>query len=209
MNLDSIILMTVFNISCYIITLFKFTCIKDISKSVIYSLHEGRFVFYCGKKNHIIWHLNTKTNLSASYIVKYKHDAQQISRTSPSYHWNSIPCKQQLSIFPLLSTWQLPLYFLKVKFTQLCPTLCEPMDSLVDGIVQARILERVAFPFSRGSFQARDGTRVSCIAGDSLPSEPPGKPKNTGVGSLSLLQGIFLTQELNWGLLHCREFFTS
>ena len=39
---------------------------------------------------------------------------------------------------------------------------------------------------------------------DSLPSEPPGKPKNTGVGSLSLLQGIFLTQESNWGLLHCR-----
>ena len=39
---------------------------------------------------------------------------------------------------------------------------------------------------------------------DSLPAEPPGKPKNTGVGSLSLLQGIFLTQELNRGLLHCR-----
>ena len=33
---------------------------------------------------------------------------------------------------------------------------------------------------------------------DYLQSEPPGKPKNTRVGSLSLLQGIFLTQELNW-----------
>ena len=32
-----------------------------------------------------------------------------------------------------------------------------------------------------------------------------GKPKNTGVGSLSLLQGIFLTQKSNWGLLHCRQ----
>ena len=40
---------------------------------------------------------------------------------------------------------------------------------------------------------------------DSLPAEPQGKPKNTGVGSLSLLQGIFLTQELNQGLLHCRQ----
>ena len=39
---------------------------------------------------------------------------------------------------------------------------------------------------------------------DSLPAEPPGKPKNTGVGSLSLFQWIFLTQELNRGLLHCR-----
>ena len=39
---------------------------------------------------------------------------------------------------------------------------------------------------------------------DSLPAEPQGKPKNTGVGSLSLLQGIFPTQESNRGLLHCR-----
>ena len=39
---------------------------------------------------------------------------------------------------------------------------------------------------------------------DSLPSEPPGKPKNTGVGSRSLLQWIIQTQELNWGLLYCR-----
>ena len=38
---------------------------------------------------------------------------------------------------------------------------------------------------------------------DSLLSEPPGKPKNTGVGSLSSFQWIFPTQELNWGLLHC------
>ena len=37
-----------------------------------------------------------------------------------------------------------------------------------------------------------------------LPAEPQGKPKNTGVGNLSLLQQIFLTQELNQGLLHCR-----
>ena len=38
----------------------------------------------------------------------------------------------------------------------------------------------------------------------SLASELPGKPKNTGLGSLSLLQGIFPSQELNQGLLHCR-----
>ena len=40
---------------------------------------------------------------------------------------------------------------------------------------------------------------------DSLPAEPQGKPKNTEVGSLSLLQGIFLTQGLNPGLPHCRQ----
>ena len=43
------------------------------------------------------------------------------------------------------------------------------------------------------------------IVGDSLLSEPPGKPKSTGVGSLSLLQEIFLTQGLNRGLLHFRQ----
>ena len=42
---------------------------------------------------------------------------------------------------------------------------------------------------------------------DSLLSERPGKSKNTGVGSLSLLQGIYLSQELNQGLLHCRQIF--
>ena len=40
---------------------------------------------------------------------------------------------------------------------------------------------------------------------DSLPAEPQGKPKTTGVGSPSLLQWIFLTQELNQGLLRCRR----
>ena len=40
---------------------------------------------------------------------------------------------------------------------------------------------------------------------NSLPSEPPGKPKNTGAGSLSLLQGSFLIQELNQGVMHCRQ----
>ena len=44
---------------------------------------------------------------------------------------------------------------------------------------------------------------------DSLPSEPPGKPKNTGMGSLSLLQGIFCIQELNWVSYIASGFFTS
>ena len=46
--------------------------------------------------------------------------------------------------------------------------------------------------------------RSPTLQANSLPSEPLGKPMNTRVGSLSLLQGIYLTQELNWGLLHCR-----
>ena len=52
-----------------------------------------------------------------------------------------------------------------VKISQLCLTLCNPVDYTVHGILQARILEWVAFPFSRGSFQPRDRTQVSRIAG--------------------------------------------
>ena len=79
------------------------------------------------------------------------------------------------------------------------------MDYTVHGILQARILKWVAFPFSRESSQPRDQPRSPTLQVDSLLAEPQGKPKNTGVGSLSLLQGIFPTQELNRGLLHCRQ----
>ena len=95
----------------------------------------------------------------------------------------------------------------KAKIAQWCLTLCDLMrcslpGSSVHGILQARILEWIAIPFSRGSSQPRDGAQVSHIAGTFFP-EIAGKPKNTGVGSLSLLQGIFLTQGSNWGLLLC------
>ena len=53
----------------------------------------------------------------------------------------------------------------KVKVAQSCPTLCNPVDYIFHGILQARILEWVAIPFSRGSSQPRDWTQVSCIAG--------------------------------------------
>ena len=92
---------------------------------------------------------------------------------------------------------------MKVKVGELSLTLCHPMDCIVYGILQTRVLEGVAFPFSRGSSQPRDQTKVSTLQADSLPAEPPGKSKNTEVGSLSLLQRIFLMQESNWCLLHC------
>ena len=51
----------------------------------------------------------------------------------------------------------------KVKVAQSCPTLCDPTDYTVHGILQARILEWVAFPLSRGSSQPRDRMQVSRI----------------------------------------------
>ena len=104
---------------------------------------------------------------------------------------------------------------------QSCPTLCYPMDcslpgSSVHGILQARILEGVAMPSSRGFSWPRDRTPnldLLCILHwqmGSLPLVPLGKPVCVcvcvyGVGCLSLLQRIFPTQELNPSLLHCRQ----
>ena len=52
---------------------------------------------------------------------------------------------------------------MKALVAQLCPTLCDLPGSFVHGILQARILEWVAIPFSRGSSQPRDQTQVSHI----------------------------------------------
>ena len=52
-----------------------------------------------------------------------------------------------------------------MKLIHLCMTLGDPMDYIVHGILQARILEWAAFPFSRGPSQPRDWTQVSHIAG--------------------------------------------
>ena len=96
--------------------------------------------------------------------------------------------------------------------TQSCPTLCNPMDcspleSSVHGILQARILEWVGLPCPPPGDLPNPGIepRSLTLQMDSSPSEPTGKPKNIGVGSLSLLQGNFPTQESNWGILHCRQ----
>ena len=70
----------------------------------------------------------------------------------------------------------------KVLVTQLCPTLCDPMDynlpdSSVHGSFQARILEWIDIPFSRGSSQPGDQTKSPTLQMDSLSSELPGKLK--------------------------------
>ena len=76
------------------------------------------------------------------------------------------------------------------------------MGCIVPGILQARVQKQVAFPFSSRSSQPRNQTQVSHIAADSLPAELQGKSEDAGVGSLSLLQRIFPTQESNRDLKH-------
>ena len=65
---------------------------------------------------------------------------------------------------------------MKVKVAQLGPTICDPMDYTVHGILKARILEWVAVPFSRGSYQPRIEPRSPALQADSFPAEPQGKP---------------------------------
>ena len=102
----------------------------------------------------------------------------------------------------------------KWKWLSRVPTLWDPVDYTVRGILQARILEWVAVPFSRGSSQPRDWTQVSRIAGRFFTSwATPWFPKpNTGGGSLSLCQLVELPNPGGFsqprecrGLLHCRQ----
>ena len=72
------------------------------------------------------------------------------------------------------------------------------------GILQARILEWVPFPSPGDLPNPGIEPRSLALQADPLPAEPPGMPKNTGVGSLSVLLWIFPTEETNRGLLHCR-----
>ena len=87
--------------------------------------------------------------------LKKKTDCKEKQMNSAIYTWIIQPqgSKSQTNLT------------IEVKVAQLCPTLCNPMDYTVPGILQARILEWVVIPFSRGSSQPRDQTQVSHIAG--------------------------------------------
>ena len=95
--------------------------------------------------------------------------------------WGRTPLSLSLSIYIYICIYICAVH---AKSLQLCPTLCDPLDyslpgSSVHGIFQARILEWVAVPSSRGSSQFRERTRIFCgsyIAGRFLTVEPLGKP---------------------------------
>ena len=67
-----------------------------------------------------------------------------------------------------------------MKVAHTCPSLCDPMDHTVNGILYARILEWVAFPFSSGFSQEKielqGEPRSPALQADSLPAEPQRKP---------------------------------
>ena len=100
--------------------------------------------------------------------------------------------------------------------TKSCLTLCNPRDcsplgSSVHGILQARILEWIAISFSRGSSHPRDWTRVSCTGrhwqADSLPAEPPGKPRATRLQCEKFLNCLHRRKEAKMVHFHFSDFW--
>ena len=95
-----------------------------------------------------------------------------------------------------------------MKVPEFCPTLCDPMVCSLQAPLSMEF-SRLAYwsglpiPFPGNLPDPGIKSRYPELQADSIPSEPPGKPRNTGVGSLPLLQ-IIPTQELNTGLPHCR-----
>ena len=113
-----------------------------------------------------------------SPIVTISREEGSTWQSSHHVRWNTEKC--YICLISSYSFLQMPHVFcdtliilndkVKVLVTQLCLTLCNPMDcsplgSSVHGIFQARILEQVTIPFSRGSSQPGTRTLVSCIAG--------------------------------------------
>ena len=108
---------------------------------------------YKTKNRTTIWSCNP----TPRHISRENHNSERYMH--PSVHCSTIHKSQDYCV------WNV-----KVLVAQSCPTLCDPMDCSLPGssvywILQARILELVAIPFSRGSSRPRDWTHVSCIAG--------------------------------------------
>ena len=93
-----------------------------------------------------------------------------------------------------------------VKVAQSCPTLWDPMNYTVHGILQARILDWVAFHFSRGSSQTQGSNSGLPHCRQILYQlSHKGSPRILEWVAYPFSRGSFPTQESNWGLLHCRR----
>ena len=104
--------------------------------------------------------LNVVVCVRISFLFKKLNNVQwQVCITLCLFiHWWKVRLLSTFYLCWLKNMWS------EVKVGQSCSTLCDPMDYTVHGILQARILEWVAIPFSRSS-QPRDWTQVSCITG--------------------------------------------
>ena len=110
--------------------------------------------------------LYTSVNKIHLQITRHFFPEPNLSTWMVQKHTSCIfPQQQKIFRKLFVSTKVNSLNPVKLKVAQSCPTLCDAMAYTVRGILQAKILEWVAFPFSRGSSQPRDWTQVSRIAG--------------------------------------------
>ena len=133
-------------------------------------------------------------------LLSYLFSREERRKDRLSGHLNNLFCNWNIALSTLLfgeSEW--------VKVAGSCPTFCDPMGYTVHGILQARILKWVAIPFSRRSSKPR----FPALRADSLSVEPPGKPNNTGVGSLSFSSRCCWPRNQTWASCIAGGFFTS
>ena len=104
-----------------------------------------------------------KQRSTETWIQLERRLANEPSPAMPTMSWTSTEYWWKYNALETLSRQVRGALWVKV--TQSCPTLCDPMDYTLHGILQVRIVEWVAFPFSKGSSQPRDWTQVSRIAG--------------------------------------------
>ena len=112
-------------------------------------------------------------------LVLEKAEEPEIKLPTSADSWKKQESSRKTSISALLTMPKPLTMWITINYAksrQSCPTLCYPMDYIVHGILQARILEWVAFPFSGDLPNPGIEPRSPALQADSLLSEPPGKP---------------------------------
>ena len=159
-----------------------------------------------GEQNGCLWEHDNASHLPHSDAGARRMSVFRSGRICISpydLHWSWLKGRDTAKDSSSKQRWYLPNIILKESESEICSVVSDSLrphglDSPWNSPAQNT---GVGSPsFLKGLFP----TQISHIVGGLFTSETQGKPKNIRVGSLSLLQCIFLTQESNWGLLHCR-----
>ena len=131
---------------------------------------ESDIFYFLGLQNHYgQWLQPRNSKMFAPWKESYDKPRQYIKKQKQRQHFANKDPSSKCYDFSNGHGWMWEVDhregWKKLKAVQSYPTLCNPMDYTVHGILLARILEWVAFRFSRGSSQPRDWTQVSRIAG--------------------------------------------
>ena len=153
-----------------------------MDKKAVVHIHNGVLLSH---SKEYIWISSNEVDETRFFLISKKFFClKHLTFIIFIFYWRIIAL-QNFAVFCQTSTW-IRHVSEWVKVAQSCPSLCGPMYYTVHGILQARILEWVAFPFSKGSSQPRTRTQVSHIAGRFFTSwatrEAQGKTYESGIG---------------------------